>query len=381
MRLDALLEDRFEGRGQHRQLRPFQSYGPRHLIDDQGRRVLNFASNDYLGLSELCTSSEIRSQPSSRLLAGNTRRHLELEDLLADFLGRAASLTYPSGYTANLGVLSCLPQKGDTIIMDRLSHASLLDGARLSGARIERFHHQDLNHLEELLKRHEKKSSQIWVVSEGLFSMDGDLCPIREMVELKDRFGALLILDEAHSIGIYGKEGRGWAHQQESLERVDILTFNLSKAFALQGGVVSGSKKLKETLIQNSRQQIYTTATPLSHLEALPERLETIRKSDAKREHLAKLCEQLAQTLSLEGHTAPILPYHLEGSDRALSIAEDLWDQAIFCPAILPPTVPPNSSRLRISLNALHQREDLSTLSQALIQFRAGAPLDSHQRS
>ena len=358
--------ERFQEKGEHRKLRAFQAYGSRFLTDENGRLILNFASNDYLGLSELNKEVLVKSQPSSRLLAGNTQKHLDLEHLLSDYLNRPASLTYPSGYTANMGVLSCLPERGDLILMDRLSHASLLDGARLSGAKIERFHHQDMNHLESLLKRHQTSHRVIWVVSEGLFSMDGDLCPIQDLIELKSKYGALLLIDEAHSMGLYGKSGRGWADDQNCLGQVDILTFNLSKAFALQGGVVSGSQQLITSLIRHSRQQIYTTATPLSHLELLPERLESLKSADSQRKKLQSLCESLSKLLKRNGPWSPILPFHLDGAHQALDIAEELWKQKIYCPAILPPTVQPNTSRLRISLNATLSPEDLDTLSKSL---------------
>lgn len=366
MKLDPFLRDRFSDHGSHRKLRAFDSYGPRFLIDDTGRSVLNFASNDYLGLSTLNQSSEVISQPSSRLLAGNTSRHLEIEELIADFLYKEASLTFPSGYTANLGVLSTLPQKGDLIVMDRLCHASLLDGARLSGARIERFKHQDLGHAEDILIRLREKHKQIWMVSEGLFSMDGDLCSVRDLVELKEKHGAFLIVDEAHSMGIYGNQGRGWAEEEGFLDQVDILTFNFSKSFALQGGVVAGSGVLKESLVRHCRQQIYTTATPISHITSIPSRLEMVKAADKERHQLKSVSLGLSKALNRDSTWSPIIPYQLDEDRGALHLAEKLWHDGVFCPAILPPTVPPNTSRLRISLNALHQEKDIQRILQSL---------------
>ena len=369
MQLDQWLEREWSSSGgSHRQLRAIKSYDPRHItLMENGveRRFLNLASNDYLALSRQKEVVEVQSQPSSRLLGGNSEQHNALEELLAEAWGFPASLFYPTGYMANLGVLACLPQKGDLVLMDRLCHASLIDGVRLSRADWKRYQHLDLNHLESLLQKHQG-SGQIWVVTESLFSMDGDLPEVLALLELKQKYGFFLVVDEAHGMGVFGPKGKGWFAQCGGLEAIDILTFNFSKSFALQGGVVMGSAALKRHLVAHSRTQIFTTATPFSHWALLPQRLTLLQNAEAQREHLSQLSLECSTRLGFKHRISPIVPFVIGEAQQTLQCFESLWKQGFYCPAILPPTVPVGESRLRLSLNASHQMEDIVNLTELI---------------
>ena len=366
--------------GAHRKLRAFSHYHPRFLtLEEDGlkREYLNFASNDYLGLSQeklnragydlnTLEADELHSQPSSRLLGGNTQEQLALEEQLAQHWLKESALFFPTGYMANSGVLSCLPQKGDLVLLDRFAHASLLDGVRLSDARWKRYRHLDMEHLEKELEAY-SGNGVVWVVTESLFSMDGDLPDVQTLAKLKAKYGFYLVVDEAHGIGVYGHEGRGWFEEQGALDIVDVLTFNFSKSFAMQGGCVMGSSSLIRYLVAHCRTQIYTTATPISHLRGLNDRLAQVAKAHFGRERMKKCHDRLCQGLKLKArHFSPIVPILVGEGYRALSISEGLWRSGIYCPAILPPTVPNGEAKLRVSLNASHHLEDIDSLVVAI---------------
>lgn len=363
--LDELLDRRLSRPPNHRELRPLSHYDPRLLrFGDGGSSRLNFSSNDYLGLSRLGGRVDYGSQPSSRLLGGNLALHEDLEVQLARWLEVEAGLLYPTGMMANLGLLSCIATRGDLILLDKFSHASLLDGAQLSQATWKRFRHNDLGQLQTLIENWQPKVQHIFVVTESLFSMDGDRPDFAGLARLKAQYGFSLIVDEAHAIGVYGSEGRGLTHEHAGL--ADILTFSLSKSFALQGGVVAGSASLKRFLVNRSRAQIYTTATPAGALQLLPQRLQALRAAGDARAQLEKLCQSAASAAGIPGPWSPIVPIHIGPGDLARRLAEELWARDIYAPAVLPPTVPEKRARLRISLNACHREEDLARLFQVL---------------
>lgn len=359
------LSQRLEGAGgEHRVLRRVTNHGPR-TIEVEGRSLLNLSGNDYLSLSQQdFDSGPLVSQPSSRLMGGNSMDVQNLESSLAQAMGREAALFYPSGYTANVGVMGSLPEEGDVVLLDRLCHASLIDGVRLGAARFERFRHLDMNHLERLLIKHEGRTR--WVMTESLFSMDGDLVPVERLLELKARHPFHLVVDEAHSMGVYGPKGHGWFAHHQALEAVDVLIFNFSKSLALQGGCVMGPSLLVDFLVRRSRPFIYTTATPASHLRGLRERWSALEKADVLREQLKQLSRELASRLELNRAWSPIVPILIGPGEKALEVAAGLESAGILCPAILPPTVPEGKARLRVSLNASHRREDLERLLEAL---------------
>lgn len=358
--LDQLLND---GRGRHRNLKAIADYGPRKIVMQDGQELLNFSSNDYLAMSEIeIKPVKWRSQPSSRLLSGNTCRHLELEDELARFTDRPSALLFPTGYMANSGLIASLAQKGDVLIMDKFNHASLIDGARLSSAELHRYNHLDLSHLEKLLNQH-KSAQKVYVVTESLFSMDGDIPDFNRIKELKEEYDFCLIVDEAHSMGVYGEKGQGLLTELGHKDCADVMTYTLSKSFAMQGGVVCGSKKLKDFLVNRCRTQIYTTATPLSMIQVLPERLDQIRSASAQRKKLKEVSCRFSKLLEDErDFWSPIVPVQLGEDDKARRVSEKLQEEGVFCPAILPPTVPANQARLRVSLTSAHELIDVERL-------------------
>lgn len=376
--LNKLLLERLENGSSHRALKPIVNYGTRFLEmewDGQVRRVLNFASNDYLGLSEKNSPFDFHSQPSSRLLSGNLKSLEELELKLANFMSKKSAILLNSGYTANLGMLSSLANKGDLILADHAIHASLIDGMRLSSASWKRFKHNDIDDLERLLRKYHHEYSYIWVVVEGLFSMDGDIFPLESLVDLKKKYSFFVLLDEAHSFGVYGDQGKGLAHYFKVIEDIDVIMFNLSKALAMQGGVIVGPSNLKPYLVNRCRPLIYSTATPLSHLEILPERLSNLEQAKDNRTCLQDLCQH-AQTLFgiKSSHWSPILPVATGHHEITQNLAAHLLQCGIFCPAILPPTVPEHQARLRVSLTALHQKSDIELLFHETQNFYKANP-------
>lgn len=369
MSFHEYLNDRFGKGSTHRSLKPVESYSPRRLkmrVDGQLREFLNFSSNDYLALSQEKCVLDIMSQPSSRLAGGNLEEHLNLEERLSDWQEKESGLIYPTGYMANMGAISALMTTNDILFVDELCHASLWDGILLSKAKFVRYRHLDLEHLNSLLKQYSDRKNK-WVISESLFSMDGDLPNFQEMVRLKSEHGFYLWVDEAHGIGIYDHGGRGFAHEQGCSEIIDVLTFNFSKAFALQGGIVMGIKSLKNFLINRSRAQIYTTATPIYQLKPVEKRLDKIKNAELERNKLKSLSLHLEKSLGQKRtFWSPIIPILIGDEEQAKDIAQRLLKEGIYCPAILHPTVPKGQARLRVSLNAAHEREDIERLLQIL---------------
>ena len=369
---DEILKQRLLKKGtNHRELKNIETYKPTHLqikSGDTKKGLINFASNDYLGLSEHQLQVHLSSQPSSRLLSGNLEMHTYIENEIAEWLGYEDSITFATGYMANLGLLSCIAIKGDTLLLDKHCHASLIDGAKLSEADFKRFNHLDYNHLEKLLQQNGSKGTQ-WVVTESLFSMGGDLPDVKRLKELKDKYHFKLIVDEAHGIGVYGDKGKGWFSEfYKPSELIDIFIFNFSKAFALQGGAVAGSQVLKEYIVNRCRTFIYTTATPAYQLEHIPLRLKQIQAADEDRKKLKQLCLSLQQLIGLTRPWSPIIPYHIGDGLKTLNLSKHIFEKGFYCPAILPPTVRVNEARLRISLNSKHEQHEIEALMQCLKQ-------------
>ncbi|MES2440631.1 MAG: 8-amino-7-oxononanoate synthase [Verrucomicrobiota bacterium] len=351
-----------------RELRPLDTpTGVR--ISREGRTLWNFASNDYLGLSrhpeiEAALMEGVRrygaGSAASRLVCGTLPPHRLLENALAEAKQTEAALTFSSGFATALGVIPAVVGKSDFVFLDKLSHACLVDAARLSGATIRVFPHNDLKKLERLLvsTRAKSASARILIATESVFSMDGDLCPLREIVELAETHDALLLLDEAHGFGVLGEHGMGLAERENLQQRVTFQMGTLSKAAGLSGGYLAASRDWIDLLTNRARSFVYSTAPPPALAHAAIASLALIRSKEGQSLRL-KLQHNIAL---LSQNQTPIIP-KIMGSNEAALAASSTLDQAGFLvPAIRYPTVPRGTARLRISLSAAHTGETLEAL-------------------
>jgi 8-amino-7-oxononanoate synthase len=356
-----------------RTLRPLDSpAGPKVVRD--GRELHNFASNDYLGLAndpELADAfiEGIRRYGSgsaaARLVCGTLPPHAALEETLAEAKGSEAALTFSSGFATPVGCLPAIAGKDDTLVLDKLCHASLIDGARLSGATIRVFPHNDVEKLDRLLTsiREKNTTGRVVIVTESVFSMDGDLCPLREIVELAEAYDALLWLDEAHAFGVLGPNGMGLAEALGLQDRVTFQMGTFSKAAGLSGGYLAASRTWIDFLINRSRAFIYSTAPPPALAHATIASIEKIRSSDgaARRKRLFENIHLLSP-----GHGSAIVPIVLGSNEAALTASKRLEDQGYLVPAIRFPTVPRGTARLRVSVSASHQLAVIDTFAKQL---------------
>jgi len=349
---------------------------PQMQVD--GQTLLSFCSNDYLGLAahpQVISAFQQGAEQygvgsgAAHLVIGHSSAHHALEEELADFTGRPRALLFSTGYMANMGVISALLGRGDTLFEDRLNHASLIDGGILSRARLKRYAHADVAHLADQLK--EDQGEQM-IVTDGVFSMDGDIAPLSELSKTAQQHGTWLMVDDAHGLGVLGKEGCGsLSHFGLNQDDVPILMGTLGKAFGTFGAFIAGSEELIETLIQQARSYIYTTALPPAVAEATRASLKLVRKDEWRRERLKALiqrfrsgAEQLG--LPLMDSITPIQPLLAGSAEQALTWSQQLEDQGILVSAIRPPTVPEGSARLRITFSASHQEEHIDQLLDAL---------------
>jgi len=348
--------------------------GPRIAVD--GREYLAFCSNDYLGLAnhprivKAAVEAAERhgvGQGASHLLSGHSVLHERLESALAQFVRMPRALHFSSGYQANIGAISALAGPEDTVFSDALNHASLIDGARLSRARVVRYPHLDLDFLDKALAPPTRGGKV--VVTDAVFSMDGDIAPVAALLELCERHDALLLLDDAHGFGVLGPQGRGTpAHFDLSSPRI-VYVGTLGKAAGVSGAFVAGTQDVIEIVLQRARTYVYTTASPAMLAAAVEASLELIRTEDWRRERLRGLVASLKRALpgpGLKPSDTPIQPLVLGANAAALDAAARLRERGILVPAIRPPTVPEGTARLRISLSAAHDEQDVSRLAAAL---------------
>lgn len=355
--------------------------GSRLSLDDGS--VLNFCSNDYLGLAnhpEIIAALKRGADEygvgagASHLINGHSRAHHALEEALADFLGRPRALLFSTGYMANLGVITSLVGKGDAILEDRINHASLIDAGLLSGARLQRYLHADINSLHKhLQKQANTDDRRRLIATDGVFSMDGDLAPLPALSATAQHYNAWLMVDDAHGIGIIGKQGRGTVdHFALDQNQAPVLMGTLSKAFGAFGAFVAGSEALIDTLIQQARSYIYTTALPPAIAEAARTGLALLQAGDERREKLTALIQQFRNGaeqlgLTLMASQTPIQPLIVGTARQAMTLSEILLqDHQILVSAIRPPTVPEGSARLRITLCANHTATQVDQLLAAL---------------
>jgi 8-amino-7-oxononanoate synthase len=376
-RLEALREQ-----GLRRELRRVDSaQGPRIKIGS--KTFLNFSSNDYLGLANHPVVKEAAIKAvekfgagagASRLICGSLAPFHELEETLADFKKTEAALTFSSGYVTVIGTICALLGKDDIIIIDKLVHASIVDAAKLSGAKLRVFDHNDLDDLEKILKWSKSqianRKSQILIVTESIFSMDGDAAPLREIVALKEKYGAWLMVDEAHTTGLYGKNRRGLAEELGVNEQIEIQMGTLGKALGASGGYICGSRPLVDFLINRARSFIFSTAPVPMAAAAATAAIQFVQSSKGKIwrkqlwTHVSEFQSQIADRKSQI--PSAIIPILIGDENKAVEAASKLRTQNIFIPAIRYPTVARGSARLRVTLTAAHSAEDVSELLNAL---------------
>ena len=367
-------------RDMYRKRRILEGPQGREVVVD-GRRLLNFCSNDYLGLANDPRVREAfkaaidrwgTGAGASHLVCGHTAAHEALELALAEFTGRPRALLYASGYSANVGAINALLGLGDFVFEDRLNHASLLDGGRISRATFTWFDHLDTVHLERELDAVADATGRKLVGSDGTFSMDGDQCLLDDTIAIAKRHRAWIMIDDAHGMGVHGHQGVGLVDPQRySTDDVPVLIGTLGKAFGTSGAFVAGDEGLIETLVQRSRNYIYTTAMPSALAAATLASLEIARAEEWRREHVARLIDLFragASTLgfSVMPSVSPIQPLVVGDPARALAMSRALEERGFLITAIRPPTVPEGTSRLRITLTAAHAASDVDHLLEAL---------------
>ncbi|HTB84881.1 MAG TPA: 8-amino-7-oxononanoate synthase [Candidatus Sulfotelmatobacter sp.] len=368
-----------------RELRRVDSaQGPR--IEIGGQKLLNFSSNDYLGLAghPALKAAAVRAVEkfgagagASRLVCGSLAPFHELEESLARFKKTEAALTFATGYAAAAGAITSLVGKDDIIIIDKLVHASIVDAAKLSGAKLRVFAHNDLEDLEDKLKwaaglqaEIRNAKSEILVVTESVFSMDGDTAPLREIVGLKNKYGAWLMVDEAHATGIFGKHGRGLADELGVSDQVEVQMGTLGKALGASGGYICGSRTLVDFLVNRARSFIFSTAPVPAAAAAAKAGIEIAQSAEgeklrkALRQRIAGFKSALRAPHSVI--SSAIIPLILGGEQKAVEAAAILREQNIFVPAIRYPTVARGAARLRVTLTAAHSAEDVAELVHAL---------------
>ncbi|RKX60714.1 MAG: 8-amino-7-oxononanoate synthase [Thermodesulfobacteriota bacterium] len=353
----------------------------RGVIKANGKTLVDFSSNDYLGLAGHPTLIEGAKKAmekwgagarASRLMSGDLEIHHRLESAIAALKGKEASLIFGSGYLANTGIIPALCGRDDVIYSDRLNHASIVDGVLLSRARFYRFRHNDLNHLEDLLKNHRSRYRKALIVVESVYSMDGDQAPVSGLLELRGRYGAMLMIDEAHATGVFGTKGEGII-SQTGADAVDVILGTFGKALGGYGAFVAVSNRMKQFLLNRARTFIFSTALPPAVIGANLAAVKLLEEEPERRSRVCELASELRQALKEDlGLNTPsesqIVPVMAGDSQSALSLAESLRDAGFFVKAIRPPTVPEGTARIRLSVTANHGAGDLHRLLEALFR-------------
>ena len=367
-----------ETRHLRRQLRIVESPSDT-TITIEGRQFISMASNNYLGLANHPAVNRAAIDAierwgvgagAARLISGTMTPHHQLEQDLAQFKQVEAALTFGTGYTTNLGLIPALIDRDGLILADRYCHASLIEACRLAKAKLRVFHHNDVEHLENLLKKRERACPTL-VVTEGVFSMDGDLAPLPDLLTLCWQHEAALVIDDAHGTGVMGKNGRGTA-EHFGVNPQDLIQMGtLSKAIGTGGGYVAGPASLKDYLINTSKAFIYTTAQPPAIAAGASTAIRIIQNEPTRRERLRTNRDVLHAALTglgfqLTDTQSPILPVIVKSPERALEMSQALYEAGVYVPAIRPPTVPKHSSRLRLTVSSEHTEEQLETVVRGL---------------
>ena len=365
--------------GNYRILREIEHNG--FLIHDDGREMLNLSSNDYLGLSsnprlieEFREETDVMALPysavSSRLLSGNHPYYKMLEDDLADLYDKEAALVFNSGYHANIGILPALTNKRDLIVADKLVHASIIDGLRLSEAQMIRYKHLDYEHLRSILTQHREEYDNVFIVTESIFSMDGDTSDLQQLCEIKKEFDAFLYVDEAHAVGVRGTNGLGCCEEQACMEDIDFIVGTFGKAFASMGAFVVCEQVFRDYLINTQRSLIFTTALPPVNVAWTRFILNRMPDFYDLRIKLAEIASKLRQVLVEKGFEtrgdSHIVPMVCGSNESSVEMSELLRDNGFFVLPVRYPTVPKNEARIRFSLNASIPIEDYCCLFEFL---------------
>ena len=350
-----------------------------------GMRLMDLCSNDYLGLSRhsSLTDASCRaarregcSARASRLMSGTQEAHQRLERMMAELKNSEAAILLGSGYLANTGIIPAICGRHDAVFSDRLNHASIMDGILLSRARLFRYRHTDMDHLSELLELYGRKYRRSIIISESLFSMDGDMADIWDLIELKRRHRAVLLIDDAHATGVFGRHGEG-AVERDMAAHVDIITGTFGKALGSYGAYAAVSRRMKEFLVNRCRTFIFSTGLPPSVTEASIAAVKNVTEDSSRRKYLIDLSTAFRKMLREYAGVSTcsqsqIVPLIVGSSRRALKLQEILMDAGFFAKAVRPPTVPEGSARVRISLTADHRLAELEKLTGIARDFMAG---------
>jgi 8-amino-7-oxononanoate synthase len=374
--LRAQLDD-LQRQGLRRTLKTVTSAQGREIIVN-GRRVLNFCSNDYLGLAadtRLCAAAQEAMQArgfgagAARLVGGNSDVHEALERELALVKHTPAALVFNAGYMANTGIIPSLVGRGDAVFSDKLNHASIVDGIVLSRAELYRYPHKDMATLEDMLRKASKAQRKL-IVTDTVFSMDGDVAPLKVIAALARKYDAWLMVDEAHAFGVLGATGSGLVEAEGLSDEVHVQMGTLSKAVGAYGAYAAGSLELKEYLINTARSFIFTTAMPPAVASAALASLKIMREESWRRTRVLGYAHQMRQGLQAAGFdtlesVTPIIPVMIKDPVKAVAMSQRLLDEGIFVAAIRPPTVPVNTARLRVTVTAAHSPEDIDRCVEA----------------
>lgn len=352
-----------------RNLKNFEKKDEKYIYY-KGKKLLNLSSNNYLNIADnQAITQEFLDNvgnkysfgsASARLLTGTLPVYQELEELLSSLYGKESALLYNSGYHANVGISSALNQKGDVVFSDKLNHASIIDGMRLSDGKFFRFLHNDMHALEKLLERERKNFNNAFIITESVFSMDGDIEDLKKIVELKKKYNCIMIIDEAHAFGVFGENGLGVAEELGIIDDVDLLVGTFGKAIGSMGAFVTGSKTMIDFLINKSRSFIFSTALPPINIAFSKWIIETqISKTAQKRKNMLNLAKKF-------GSQSHIIPVVIGENKDTVDLCEVLFHNGYFTLPIRPPTVPVGTSRLRLSLTADIREEELQTLKEKI---------------
>ncbi|HIA64010.1 MAG TPA: 8-amino-7-oxononanoate synthase [Planctomycetaceae bacterium] len=363
-----------------RELHAYRTGQKPGLISIGDRHYVNFSSNDYLGLTHDVISPDLKmalehaqwGSGASPLVTGRSEKHALLEVRVAEFKGTPAALTFPTGFAANLGTIAALTGEQDLILSDARNHASIIDGCRLSAATVWVYRHKDVDHLRELLNESSSFRRRL-IVTDTLFSMDGDVAPLPQIAQLSREYRCMLMVDEAHATGIYGTTGRGLAEHFQCEEAVDVTVGTFSKALGSIGGFVAGSEPLVDWLSNCARSYVFSTALPAACVCASMDALQMVQSDPDRRKQVLEKAGCFRETLQAasvldSGFPSQIVPLLVETPEKAIALSRELQSQGMLVPAIRPPTVAAGHSLLRVSVSRVHTQLQLDQLAEIFIE-------------